>query len=113
MHQKKAKLRLNPLQLRTLALLQELAEDPDHGAEGENGARVVTALPHAHGDHMHIGRFTVPARFASGLSNESVIGALCRRGFLTRDEAGFLVLLPEGLAAETGVREQLFALSDH
>ncbi|MBT6109202.1 MAG: hypothetical protein HOH64_03760, partial [Rhodospirillales bacterium] len=67
---KKNPLKLNKLQLRTLALAQILAELPDiTRVDDETGDITLLQLPHAHGDHMHIGEFVVSARDASGLTN--------------------------------------------
>lgn len=106
--------RLNPLQLRTLALVQELADDDDMSGPAPDGeGRILYDLPHAHGDHLHVGRFTVPARFASGLNNRSVLQALARKGLVYLDGPGLLVLLPAGRDYVTGVRESLLEASDH
>ena len=47
---KKNPLKLNPLQLRTLALFQELARYPDTSTKDEaTGEVTISALPHLHG----------------------------------------------------------------
>ena len=58
--------RLNPLQLRTLALLQALAREQAFAdLPDSDGAVAIHALPHAHGYHVHIGPAVVSARDAS------------------------------------------------
>ena len=76
---KKNSLKLNPLQLRTLALLQELARHPETSSRDPNTGEVLIAhLPHAHGDHVHVGALVVSARDASGFANAAVWAALER-----------------------------------
>ena len=67
-------LKLNKLQLRTLALAQVLANDPDSGLRDDaSGEVTLMSLPRPHGDHVHIGAFVVSARDALGrTSSESV-----------------------------------------
>ncbi len=109
-----AKIRLNPLQARTLALFQELAADEEIAVrDEESGGIRIHALPRAHGDHMHVGRFSVSSRFASGLTNENVWRVLERKGLIHPDFPHSVLLLPEGLAFETGIRERMLAESDH
>ena len=108
-------LKLNKLQLRTLTLAQLMAQDPNL-ARADEAAGTVTLLrmPHGHGDHLHIGRYTVSARDASGLGNPSVWSALVRKG-LARIEAPSqqIVLTAEGLAYDTGLGHHLAAPADH
>ena len=61
--------KLNPLQLRTLTLLQVMARIPGNAKEGDDGALQILQFPHAHGDHFHLGDFTVMSRDATGLEN--------------------------------------------
>lgn len=106
--------KLNALQTRTLALLQELAGQPDVASTDEaTGDVTIWELPHAHHDHMHIGQFTVSARFASGLTNGNVIAALVRKGLMKDIMPGALTLTPAGLTFQTGVREKMLQDSDH
>lgn len=108
-------IKLNPLQTRTLALLQELAADPEIARpDPVSGGVVISHMPHAHGDHVHVGRATVSARDASGLSNPAVWKVLERKGLI----AGLafphgLILTPAGLAHVTGLSERLAQASDH
>ncbi|GEQ98177.1 hypothetical protein JCM17844_18140 [Iodidimonas gelatinilytica] len=106
--------RLNKLQLRTLALLQELAEQSDMAsANEETGEVTLFQMPHAHGDHVHVGRFSVSNRFASGLSNANVWAALERKGLARANWPQSITITAEGLAVKTGVREDMLVESDH
>src|SRR5258708_32649686 len=76
-------LTLNPLQLRTLTLLQALAALPEHSAPGaEPGSARIEGLPQPHGDHFHLGPWTVLARDATGIANEAAWMALQRQGLI-------------------------------
>jgi hypothetical protein len=104
---------LNPLQLRTLALLQALARERAFADPPEpDGAVAIHSLPHAHGDHVHIGPAVVSARAASGLRNPSVLNALARKGLLRAGPTG-LAVTPEGLAYDTGSAAEILARADH
>jgi hypothetical protein len=106
-------LRLNKLQLRTLALAQVLADDPDSGLRDEaSGEVTLMSLPRPHGDHVHIGGFVVSARDASGFANPAVWTALARKG-LTRTDPMGVTLTVEGLNYDTGLSERFAAPSDH
>jgi len=60
---KRNPLNLNPLQLKTLTLLQELARlAGSSAAEDEAGGLAITQLPDPHGDHFHLGEAVVAAR---------------------------------------------------
>lgn len=106
---------LNGLQLRTLAILQELARDPDHGAPAdEPGSVMVTNLPHPHGDHFHVGRqYVVASRDATGLSNQAVWVALERKGLAKGMFPMAIVLTEEALSYDTGVRDQILHGHNH
>ncbi len=108
-------LKLNRLQLRTLALLQALAEQPRHAMAGPGEGEVeIAALPAAHGDHFHVGPHVVLARDATGLGNPSVRAALVRRGLLAPvSPADRMVLTAAGRAYDTGVAEAILHRSDH
>jgi hypothetical protein len=104
---------LNPLQLRTLTLLQQLAQLPDYSRPGEDlGAVVLTRLPQPHGDHFHIGAAVVASRDATGLRNSSVWAALERKG-LVRSTPPTAVLTVLGIEYDTGLRERILHLADH
>ncbi len=106
-------LRLNKLQLRTLALAQVLADDPDAGLRDDGSGEVtLMSLPRRHGDHVHIGGFVIAARDASGFANPAVWTALARKG-LTRTGPMGVILTVEGLNYDTGLGERFAAPSDH
>jgi hypothetical protein len=101
---KKNPLKLNPLQLKTLALFQELARHPETSSKVEKtGEVVITNIPHPHGDHFHIGSRVALSRDASGLHNPSVWIALMRKGLAKGDFPLAILLTKEGLAYETGI----------
>ena len=105
-------LKLNPLQLKTLVLLQELARLVGQ-PEGEEGDVLVDQFPHAHGDHFHLGDFLVAARDATGLGNPSVWVALERKGLIRSRFPQAAVLSAAGLAYDTGVRDQILHHGHH
>jgi hypothetical protein len=111
---KKNPLKLNALQSRTLVLLQELARHPRTSSRNEETGEVeISQLPHAHGDHLHVGSFVVSARDASGFYNEAVWVALQRKG-LARAEFPFrITLTTSGLDYDTGLNNQFMEQSDH
>ena len=111
---KKNPLNLNPLQLKTLTLLQELARLPDHGRPAqESGAVIVTNLPHPHGDHFHVGDAVVASRDATGLANPAAWAALERKGLIKANFPMAAVLTPEGLAYDTGLAGTLLQRAHH
>lgn len=106
--------KLNALQLKTLAILQALArEQAFAGPPHEDGSVPIHGLPHAHGDHFHLGPAVVRARDATGLDNPNVLSALARKGLLLRDPAGRPALTTDGLAYETGIAGQILHGADH
>ena len=109
---KKNPANLNPLQLKTLTLLQELARLEQKPADGEEGAFLVTGLPHAHGNHFHLGNAVVATRDASGLGNEAVWVILERKGMVRRSQ-DFAVVTAQGMTYETGLRDSILHRSDH
>ena len=111
---KKNPLNLNPLQLKTLTLLQELARLPNHARPaGETGEIVVTNLPHPHGDHFHVGEAVVMSRDATGLANPAAWAALERKGLIKSMFPDAAVLTPAGQAYDTGLADALLHRSDH
>lgn len=107
-------LKLNKLQDRTLALVQELAEQCDLALKDETTGLIRVHIQlHGHHDHMHIGRFTVSTRFASGLQNESVWKILERKGLIISHFPLSLDLTKEGQAYQTAVRDKMLSDSDH
>jgi hypothetical protein len=107
-------LKLNPLQLKTLAILQALArvegyaDPPD--AEGRVALRY---LPDPHGDHFHVGHAVVSTRDAAGLANPAVYGALERKGLLATGPGGRPALTAAGLAYATGIERQVLHEAHH
>lgn len=103
---------LNPLQLKTLTLLQEAARLGDAPVDGEEGAFRITGLPHAHGNHFHMGDAVVSSRDATGLSNPAVWTVLERKGMIRRAEGG-PVVTSAGMTYDTGLRDTILHRSDH
>ena len=114
MPSKRNPLNLNPLQLKTLTLLQELARLPGHSRPAEEpGHTVVADLPHPHGDHFHLGEAVVASRDATGLQNPAVWVALERKGLIRSLFPHSAVLTPLGAAYDTGLRDALLHRSGH
>lgn len=114
MAKKNNPLNLNALQLKTLTLLQALAKLPDHGSPAEEpGAIIVRNLPHAHGDHFHLGPYVVLGRDATGLHNPAAWVALERKGLIRSMFPMACVVTEAGLAYDTGLGPQLLHGSDH
>jgi hypothetical protein len=101
-------LKLNKLQLRTLALAQLLANDPRSGAPDEaTGGVALQSLPQPHGDHVHVADIVVSARDVSGFANPAVWTALQRKGLARPGGPVGVVLTAEGIAYETGLAQRL------
>lgn len=111
---KRNPLKLNKLQLRTLTLVQVLAKD-ERAAETdpETGEITINHIPHAHGNHVHIGAFSVSAKDASGLTNPAVWTALSRKGLVRTGIGSAITLTLQGLGYDTGLSEQFVTESDH
>jgi len=99
--------KLNPLQLRTLTLLQAIAQIPGASSSTPEGDTAITQIPHAHGDHFHLGDATVAAQDATGLENENVWNALARKGLIKAAWPDQIALTPEGVAYDTGIADQI------
>lgn len=95
-------LKLNPLQLRTLTLLQAIARVPGGAELNERGEAAIRQFPQAHGDHFHLGDAVVAGKDATGLYNEAVWNALARKGLAKSDYPRQIVLTVEGLGYDTG-----------
>ncbi len=107
-------LKLNKLQLRTLALAQAMAADSGLALRNEeSGEAVLLQLPHAHGNHVHIGQFVVSSREASGLTNTAVWTALSRKRLARSEGPVAVTLTAAGLAYDTGLGDRFLAPSDH
>jgi hypothetical protein len=110
---KRNPLNLNPLQLKTLTLLQALARLPAHARAVDGGAVIVSNLPDPHGDHFHIGEAVVLTRDATGLANPAAWAALERKGLIRSNFPLAAVLTPEGLAYDTGLADAILHHSGH
>ena len=105
--------KLNPLQLKTLTLLQAIAKLPDASKPTPEGDIAITAFPHAHGDHFHLGDATVASRDATGLENQNVWNALARKGLIKAEWPHEIALTPDGVAYETGIADQILHHGGH
>ena len=105
--------KLNPLQLRTLVLLQAIAQIPGAYSPTPEGDTAITQFPHAHGDHFHLGDATVMARDATGLENENVWNALNRKGLIKATWPDQIALTPEGVAYDTGIADEILHKGAH
>ena len=113
---KKNPLKLNKLQLRTLALCQVIARDPATSMKDDTTGQVtLSRLPHAHGNHVHVGAFVVSSKDASGFTNPAVWVALARKGLVadSSQPGGPITLMPEGLDYDTGLGDKFLEPSDH
>jgi hypothetical protein len=107
-------LKLNKLQLRTLALAQVLARDPETGIKDEDtGDVALMSLPHGHGNHFHVGGFTVSSKDASGFSNPTVWTVLERKGLSRPTGPMGVSLTAAALEYDTGLGDRFMAPSDH
>ncbi|WP_420549589.1 hypothetical protein [Curvivirga sp.] len=114
MVEKKNPLKLNKLQLRTLALAQVLANDPVASMKNETSGEVtLVRLPHIHGNHVHVGPYVVSAKDASGFNNPAVWVVLGRKGLTHGDPSGVVTITAEGLSYETGLGDKFMEVSDH
>jgi LmbE family N-acetylglucosaminyl deacetylase len=107
-------LKLNALQLRTLTLLQALAQVREAVRLGpQPGEVTIMRFPQAHGDHFHVGEAAVAARDASGLYNEAVWNALTRKGLARTDWPHSITLTPAGLDYDTGLAGEILRTAPH
>lgn len=107
-------LKLNPLQLKTLTLMQELARHPETAMIDElTGDATISRFPHAHGNHFHLGAYVVSSADASGLGNEAVWKALERKGLARSFFPTAITLTQAGRDYDTGMREKILHGSDH
>ncbi len=115
MPQKRNPLNLNPLQLKTLTLLQELARLSGKPAaeDDEPDSIAITEFPHAHGDHFHLGEALVAARDATGLRNPAVFAALERKGLIRPKFPEAVILTPLGQQYDTGLRDAVLRRGAH
>lgn len=109
---KKNPLNLNPLQLKTLTLMQYIAGLPGQGPVTAEGVEI-GGFPHPHGDHFHLGHAVVATRDASGLANQAVWVALERKGLIKSSFPDNAVITRAGLGYDTGMADQILHRSDH
>ena len=111
---KRNPLNLNPLQLKTLTLLQELARVAGKpAAEDDAGGLAISELPFPHGDHFHLGEAVVAARDATGLRNPSVWAALERKGLIHPKLPEAVILTPLGQEYDTGLGDAILHRASH
>jgi len=110
---KRNPLGLNPLQLKTLALLQALARLPDHARPAGDDGVLVGNLPHPHGDHFHLGDAVVASRDATGLANPAAWAALARKGLIKSMFPEAALLTRQGIDYDTGLAEAILHRGDH
>ncbi|HAA92566.1 MAG TPA: hypothetical protein DCS82_06610 [Rhodospirillaceae bacterium] len=111
---KKNPLRLNKLQLRTLALAQVMAADETLSSRNDDTGEVtLLQLPRPHGNHVHIGRFVVSARDVSGFTNPAVWKALERKELARAEDALTIVITSTGVEYDTGLSDRFLTPSDH
>ena len=107
-------LKLNPLQLRTLTIMQAMARLRGAANAGPNPGEVtLTQFPQAHGDHFHLGEAVVAGKDATGLYNEKVWHALERKGLARSEWPHQIVLTPSGLNYDTGLVDEIFHRAQH
>jgi len=107
-------LKLNALQLRTLALLQQIAVLPDYATPiPETGGVQFARLPGAHGDHFHVGAKVVAARDATGLTNPAVWVALERKGLALAQFPHSVALTKAGLDYDTSGAAHILRGGEH
>jgi len=105
--------KLNPLQLRTLTLLQAIARIPGAASQTPEGDIAITQFPHAHGDHFHLGDATVRASDATGLENQAVWNALTRKGLVKSEWPHRIALTRDGAGYDTGLADKILHRGGH
>ena len=105
--------KLNPLQLKTLTLLQAIARLPGAASVTPGGDVAITKFPNAHGDHFHLGNAMVEGKNATGLYNEAVWNALTRKGLAKAEWPHQIALTPAGLGYDTGIADQILRAASH
>ncbi len=111
---KRNPLKLNKLQLKTLAILQQMARSRDHAQPADEPDSVmVSNFPPPHGNHFHVGDAVVLGRDATGLANPAVFTALERKGLIRSLFPLGAVLNAAALSYDTGVAETVLRRGDH
>ena len=108
MPSKRNPFKLNPLQMRTLTLLQGLAVMPGMAVKSPDGEITITRFPASHGDHLHFAGATVAKKDATGLYNEAVWHALARKGLARADWPQSITLTIAGQTFNTGLAGEIF-----
>jgi hypothetical protein len=106
-------LKLNPLQLKTLVIFQELARHPESSTKLETGEILLTNLPKPHGDHFHVGRKVAASKDATGLANAAVWAVLEKKGLIVGSFPYALHLTPAGQTYQTGLETEILQGSHH
>lgn len=107
-------LKLNPLQLRTLTVLQALARMPEACSRGPAAGEItIERFPQAHGDHVHLGDAVISGKEMTGLYNEKVWHALERKGLAKADWPHRVTLTAEGQSYETGMVDTILHRATH
>jgi hypothetical protein len=111
---KKNPLKLNPLQLRTLTILQALARIPEAAEQGPGeGEHTISQFPRPHADHFHLGDAVVSGHDATGLFNQAVWNALTRKGLARADWPNAITLTAEGASYDTGLAGEILHQAAH
>jgi len=105
--------KLNPLQLKTLTLLQTIARIPGATRAEADGSVAILQFPHAHGDHFHLGDATVMSGDATGLENQNVWNALNRKGLIRSEWPHQIAITAEGLGYDTGLADKILHRGGH
>ncbi len=111
---KKNPLNLNALQAKTLVLLQALSRLDGYSRPAGEGEGVdILRLPHAHGDHFHLGAHVVGAADCTGLNNPAVWRILERKSLVAASSGAICRLTPAGIAYETGFESAVLKTPHH
>ncbi len=110
---KKNPLKLNPLQLKTLVLFQELARHPQSASRLDSGEVFLSQLPTPHGNHFHVGHKVAQSKDATGLSNQAVWTVLERKGLIKSSFPVALTVTVAGLDYDSGIAHEILHGSDH
>ncbi len=114
MPRKSNPLKLNGLQLRTLQVLQLLAQVRGASAPGpQDGEVTINRFPVPHDDHLHFGDYVVGTKDATGLQNQAVWNALTRKGLARADWPRAIVLTSEGRSYETDMAKKIVFRNPH
>ena len=106
-------LKLNPLQCKTLVILQALAHLPQAADRNATGEATIHTLPDPHGDHFHVGNAVVHGGDMAGLYMQPVWNALERKGLARAEWPAQITLTREGLAYDTGIAASVLHTGHH